>query len=146
MNPGHINRPGRMGGFTLIEIMVVIVIIGLIVGIVAPGIMGQLGRAETTVAEADLRSIGTALDFFYIDHHRYPTGDEGLEVLLGNAEIEGRQVAEFLNSLPEDPWGRAYHYEYPSSHGDDFDVYTFGADGKEGGEDTDADIGTWNLD
>jgi len=145
MNERQADQPRRMGGFTLIEIMVVIVIIGLIVGIVAPGIMGQLGRAETTVAEADLRSVGTALDFFYIDHHRYPTDDEGLEVLLGNSEIDGRQVAEFLNSLPEDPWGRPYYYNYPSNHGDDFDVYTFGADGREGGEGTDADIGTWNL-
>ena len=132
-------------GFTLLEIMVVVVIIGLLVGIVAPNIMGQLSRAEIQRARADLDRISTALDLFRIDHFRYPTQDEGLEILLGEEQVNDRPAAKLLDSVPRDPWQRPYYYEFPSSHGDDFDVYTLGADGEEGGEGANADIGTWNL-
>ena len=145
MNARQVNRPHRKRGFTLIEIMVVIVIIGLIIGIVAPGIINQLGRAEINAAKADMNGIQAALDLFRIDHFRYPTQDEGLEALLGDSEIDGRPVTEYLQSFPQDSWGRAYIYEYPSNHGDQYDLYTLGADGVEGGEDANADIGSWDL-
>jgi general secretion pathway protein G len=139
------NRQHRMGGFTLIEIMVVVVIIGLLVGIVAPNVMERLRRAEIGRAQADIKSITTALDFFRMDQYRYPTTDEGLDILLGDAEIDGKPVAQHLKSDPIDPWGRPYLYVSPSTHGEDYDVYTLGADGKEGGEGVNADIGSWTL-
>jgi general secretion pathway protein G len=134
-----------MQGFTLIEIMVVVVIIGLLVAIVAPNVMGRLEQAEIQAAEADIRNITSTLNFFRMDHARYPSDDEGLEILLGGTEVNGRTVDNFLQSLPEDPWGRPYIYEYPSAHGLDFDIYTLGADGEEGGEGANADIGNWDL-
>lgn len=145
MNARHIERSRREGGFTLIEIMVVVVIIGLLVGILAPNVMERLSRAETQAAEADIDTITTALDFFRMDHSRYPTQDEGLEILRGSGEVNGRQVAEHLQRDPVDPWGRPYVYEVPSRHGDDFDVYSLGADGEEGGEGANADIGSWDI-
>jgi general secretion pathway protein G len=145
MNERQTNRRSHAAGFTLIEIMVVVVIIGLLVGIVAPNVIGQLGRAEVERARADIDRISTALDLFRIDHFRYPTQDEGLEILLGNAQVDDRPVARFLNSIPTDPWQRPYLYDNPSSRGRDYDVYTLGADGQEGGEGANADIGSWNL-
>ena len=145
MNARQTHRRRGSAGFTLIEIMVVVVIIGLLVGIVAPNVIGQLGRAEVERARADIDRISTALDLFRIDHFRYPTEDEGLEILLGNAEINDRPVARFLDSVPTDPWQRPYFYENPSTHGRDYDVYTLGADGQEGGDGVNADIGNWNL-
>ncbi|MGD8341564.1 MAG: type II secretion system major pseudopilin GspG, partial [Gammaproteobacteria bacterium] len=104
MNGRQTNCRQGVAGFTLIEIMVVVVIIGLLVGIVAPNVIGQLGRAEVERARADLDRISTALDLFRIDHFRYPTEDEGLEVLLGNSQINDRPVARFLDTIPIDPW------------------------------------------
>jgi len=145
MKARRASRPGRTRGFTLIEIMVVIVIIGLIVGIVGPQIINQLGRAEVGRARADMDGIAAALDLFRLDHFRYPTQEEGLEILLGDSEIDGRRTTELLQSYPKDPWGRDYIYEYPSNHGDAYDLFTLGADGEEGGEDANADIGSWDL-
>jgi general secretion pathway protein G len=138
-----------MRGFTLIEIMVVVVIIGLLAAIVAPNVIGQLKRATVTRAHADLRSIDTSMVTFYSEHFRYPTEDEGLEILTGKAppgsEIEEEKLSEILKSVPKDPWNRAYLYTYPGEHGD-YDVFTLGADGEEGGEEDNADIGNWTLD
>jgi general secretion pathway protein G len=134
-----------MHGFTLIEIMVVVVIIGLLVGIVAPNVMGRLRQAEIGRAEADLHSIVTSVGLFRMDHRRYPNEDEGLEILLGETDVDGRPGTDILLKMPVDPWGRTYIYQYPSTHGQDFDVYTLGADGEEGGEGVNADIGSWDL-
>ena len=133
------------GGFTLLEVMVVVVIIGLLAGIVTPSVMKQLGKAQVGRAEADIRNISAGLDLFYTTHYRYPTTDEGLEILLGGPEIDGRLVDEYVKSLPVDPWERPYHYENPGHHGDDYDVFTLGADGREGGDEADADIGSWGI-
>jgi len=145
MNDKRMHRPHAMRGFTLIEIMVVVVIIGLLVGIVAPNVIGQLGKAEVGAARADIDRLATALDLFRLDHYRYPTADEGLEILMGNAEINNRPVEKLIDSVPLDPWQRPYYYVYPSTRGDEYDLYTLGRDGEEGGEGIDADIGTWNL-
>jgi general secretion pathway protein G len=145
MNTHPAHGPRQMRGFTLIEIMVVVVIIGLLVGIIAPNVMERLGRAETGAAEAEIKTITTALDFFRMDHFRYPTQDEGLEILRGGVEVNGRRVEEHLRAEPVDPWGRPYIYVFPGTHDDEYDVYSLGADGEEGGDGANADVGSWDL-
>ena len=135
-------------GFTLIEIMVVVVIIGLLAAIVAPNVIKQLDKAETTRAQTDIKQLEDALKLFRLDHYRYPTEDEGLDILTGVAppasDIAAGKLSEIMPRLPKDPWQRDYFYRYPGQHGE-FDIYTLGADGKEGGDDINADIGNWNL-
>jgi general secretion pathway protein G len=139
----------RMRGFTLIEIMVVIVIIGLLAAIVAPNVIGALDRAVVQRAVTDIDGIDSAIKTFRTYHFRYPTQDEGLKILTGDAsagsEIDEDKLTRVLDRLSKDPWERDYLYRYPGEHGD-FDVYTLGADGEEGGEDLDADIGNWSDD
>src|SRR3970040_980135 len=140
--------PKTENGFTLIEIMVVVVIIGLLAAMIAPNIMRQLYRAEINRARQDVRSIESALDLYRLDNYRYPSTEEGLKALVTNP---GETIAPnwvkggYLKSMPEDPWNREYLYLQPGQHGE-FDVYTLGADGQEGGEDNNADIGNWDLD
>jgi general secretion pathway protein G len=133
-------------GFTLLEIMVVVVIIGLLVAAVAPQFISNIGRAEINRAKQDLRSIETSLNLYRLDNFRYPSTSEGLEALVTNP---GENIApnwkQYLREIPIDPWQRPYHYASPGQRGGDFDVYTYGADGQEGGEDTNADIGNWDL-
>jgi general secretion pathway protein G len=138
-----------MRGFTLIEIMVVVVIIGLLAAIVAPNVMRQLDRAMVTRAEADIQSLNGSLKLFRLDHYRYPTEDEGLAILTGEAtagsDIDESRLEKVIESLPKDPWDRDYQYRIPGEHGD-YDIFSYGADGEEGGDDLDADIGNWTLD
>lgn len=133
-------------GFTLIEIMVVVVIIGLLAAIVAPNLIGNIDRAAVARAKGDLRSIETALNLYRLDNFRYPNTDEGLRALV---DSPGDSVApnwkQYLRSVPVDPWNNEYQYLNPGRQGE-FDVFSYGADGQEGGEDIDADIGNWNLD
>jgi general secretion pathway protein G len=134
-------------GFTLLEIMVVVVIIGLLAAIVAPKLIGNIDTAQVNRAKQDIRSIETALNLYRLDNFKYPTTDQGLQALVTNP---GETVAPnwkpggYLPRLPRDPWNNPYHYRYPGQHGD-FDVWTYGADGKEGGDGTNADIGNWNI-
>lgn len=141
-------RPKRVAaGFTLIEIMVVVVIIGLLAAMIAPQIMGRLSQAEVNRARQDIRQVETALNIYRLDNYRYPTTDEGLQALVtnpGQAAAPNWQRGGYLKSIPLDPWRRPYHYLNPGQHGE-FDIYTLGADGQEGGEDNNADIGNWNL-
>ena len=141
-------RPTRIeAGFTLIEIMVVVVIIGLLAAAIVPQIMGRLSQAEVTRARQDIRGIETALNVFRLDNYRYPTTDEGLQALVtnpGEAAAPNWQRGGYLKSIPLDPWRRPYIYLNPGQHGE-FDIYTLGADGQDGGEDNNADIGNWNL-
>jgi len=134
-------------GFTLIEIMVVVVIIGLLAAMIAPQIMGRLSQAEVTRARQDVRAIETALSVYRLDNYRYPTSAEGLAALVtnpGDAAAPNWQRGGYLKSIPMDPWRRPYLYLNPGQRGE-FDVYTLGADGQEGGEDNNADIGNWDL-
>lgn len=138
-----------MRGFTLIEIMVVVVIIGLLAAIVAPNVMRQLDRGTVTAAEGDIKALETALRLFYTEHYRYPTDDEGLLILTGVAppgsEIDRDKLSEILQRIPRDPWNREYLYRIPGEHGP-YDVFTLGADGEEGGEGlVNADIGNWTI-
>jgi general secretion pathway protein G len=138
------HRPGKWAlaprGFTLIEIMVVVVIIGLLAAIVAPNLIGNIDTAAVNRAKQDIRAIETALNLYRLEHYRYPTTDEGLEVLTGG---EGRK--QFLRRVPVDPWNHPYQYVYPGRNGE-FDVFSLGADGREGGEGVNAVIGNWDLD
>jgi general secretion pathway protein G len=137
-----------MTGFTLIEIMVVVVIIGLLAAIVAPNVMNQLDRATEQRVRSDIGQIVSAIKLFRTQHFRYPTDEEGIEVLTGVvpalSELDERRVVQNLDRIPVDPWGNAYLYRYPGDHGE-YDVFTYGADGEEGGEDLNADVGNWNL-
>jgi general secretion pathway protein G len=141
-------RPTRIAtGFTLIEIMVVVVIIGLLAAMIAPQIMNRLSDAEVNRARQDIRAIETALNIYRLDNYRYPTTDEGLAALVtspGEAAAPNWQRGGYLKSIPLDPWRRPYLYLNPGQRGE-FDIYTLGADGQDGGEDNNADIGNWNL-
>ena len=133
-------------GFTLLEIMVVVVIIGLLAAMIVPSLMGQIDKAQISRAKSDIRAIETALNLYRLDNFKYPSTSDGLQALVTNP---GEAVAPNWHSqlprLPKDPWNRPYQYAYPGQHGE-FDVFSFGADGQEGGEGINADIGNWNLD
>jgi general secretion pathway protein G len=136
----------RASGFTLIEIMVVVVIIGLLAAIVAPNVIRNLNKATVARAKQDIRTIQTAMAEFYSEHYRYPTEDEGLQILAGQSNAIGQQdLPKYIERVPRDPWQRDYLYNNPGQRGGDYDVYTLGADGEEGGEDVNADIGNWNI-
>ena len=142
-----IKAPLRLAeqGFTLLEIMVVVVIIGLLAALVVPRYMGQVDTANINRAKGDLRGIETALNLYRLDNFRYPSTTEGLEALVKNpGETSAPNWRQQLARVPLDPWERPYQYANPGQHGE-FDVFTFGADGQEGGEGTNADIGNWDL-
>lgn len=137
-------------GFTLIEIMVVMVIISVLIGLVAPNILGRVDEARVTAARADLATLQQALEMYKLDNHRYPSTDQGLQALVqkptGSPEPKKWNLAGYLKKgkIPLDPWGEQYQYLSPGSTGA-FDVYSFGADAREGGEGFDADVGSWDL-
>ncbi len=140
--------PARSCGFTLIEIMVVMVILGLLVAIVAPNIMGRSDQARVTVAETQLDNIGGALDMYRLDNSHYPSTQQGLEALVsepsGTPEPSNWNPEGYLNSVPEDPWGNEYQYVSPGVEGP-YDLYSYGSDGQEGGDGDAADISVWDT-
>ncbi len=135
-------------GFTLIEMMVVVVIIGLLAAVVAPNLIGNIDTASVNRAKQDIRGIETALNLYRLDNFRYPSNDLGLEALVndpGESSAPNWKSGGYLRSVPTDPWNNPYQYRYPGQHGE-FDVWSYGADGREGGDGIDADIGNWNID
>ena len=148
MAVGNSNQALAARGFTLIEIMVVVVIIGLLAAIVAPNVIGNIDQAAVTRARQDVRSIETALNLYRLDNFRYPSTDQGLQALVsdpGENAAPNWKAGGYLDRVPNDPWNNPYQYRNPGQRGE-FDVWSFGADGQPGGEDVDADIGNWNLD
>jgi len=140
----------RESGFTLIEIMVVLVIIAILGALIAPQILGRVDEARVTAARQDIRTLGTALDFYKMDNFRYPTTEQGLQALVEKPDdpaVRNWRAGGYLKSttVPKDPWGNEYRYLQPGSKGGAYDLYSFGSDGETGGEGADADIGSWNL-
>ncbi|TVP60269.1 MAG: type II secretion system protein GspG [Halomonadaceae bacterium] len=143
-----INRRASKG-FTLIEIMVVMVILGLLVAMVAPNIMGRGDDARVTTAKAQMRNISNALDMYRLDNSHYPSSEQGLEALVrepsGFPEPRNWNPDGYLNSVPKDPWGNDYEYVSPGSSGP-YDLFSLGADGRSGGEGNNAEISVWDID
>ena len=142
------SRRLRQDGFTLIEIMVVVIIIGLLVAIVAPNVIGRIDDAQIVRAQADIDAIGNALKFYRVDNFAYPTTEQGLEALVtkpNDPTVRNWKPGGYLESMPRDPWGYPYQYLNPGNHGE-VDIYSLGRDGQPGGEGLDADIGNWNPD
>ena len=131
-------------GFTLIELMVVVVILGLLAALVAPRVMNKLGTAKTNAAYAQIQLFGTALDSFRLDMGRYPTPSEGLEALISSPSGVEYWNGPYLKKeeIPDDPWNNPYIYKSPGDHGD-YDLYSYGKDGSEGGEGESRDIVSW---
>ena len=128
-------------GFTLLELLVVIVIVGLLAGYVAPKYFSQVGKSEVKVARAQVESLEKALDQFRLDMRRYPTAEEGLEALVAKPANATTWSGPYLKkAVPNDPWGHAYVYRTPGAKGE-FDLFSYGRDGKAGGAGEDADIG-----
>lgn len=133
-------------GFTLIEVMVVIVILGILAALVVPRVMSRPDEARVVAARQDIASIMQALKLYRLDNRRYPSAAQGLAALATKPEIAPlpERWNAYLDRLPVDPWGGAYQYLNPGINGD-IDVMSFGADGKSGGDGFDADIGSWQL-
>jgi len=130
-------------GFTLVELLVVLVILVLLASIIGPRVIGYLGSSRTKTAQIQIESLVTALELYHVDMGRYPTGAEGLDALVKTANKVAGWNGPYITkgTVPLDPWGQPYHYESPGKKGQ-FDLYTLGRDGKEGGSDEDADV--WN--
>lgn len=138
----------KSSGFTLIEIMVVMVILGLLVALVAPNIMGRGDDARVTTAKAQMNNISNALDMYRLDNSHYPSSEQGLKALVeepsGFPEPRNWNPDGYMSSVPEDPWGNEYQYVSPGSEGP-YDLYSLGADGRSGGEGNNADISVWDI-
>jgi len=140
-----INRHKRSGaGFTLIELLVVLVILGMLAGLVGPKVMKYVGSSKREIAKVQLEDIAAGLDLFKLDVGRYPNSSEGLQILVSNFFDLPGWNGPYLrkNKLPKDPWGRDYIYIIPGTN-NDYDLYTYGLDGKSGGEDENLDISVW---
>ena len=135
---------GLASGFTLLELLVVMVIIGLLAGFVAPRYFAQVGKSQVKVARAQIDALDKALDQFRLDVGRYPTSEEGLQALVAQPSGEAKWSGPYLKKgVPVDPWGRAYLYQLPGTHGGDFDLLSYGRDGRQGGNGEDADVTNW---
>jgi general secretion pathway protein G len=138
----------KQGGFTLIEIMVVVVILGILAALVVPQVMNRPDQAKVTVAKGDIKAIGAALDMYKLDNYSYPSTQQGLDALVekpgGNPQPKNWNRDGYLKRVPKDPWGNEYQYLSPGTQGQ-YDLYSYGADGKQGGSELNADIGNWDL-
>jgi general secretion pathway protein G len=135
-------------GFTLIEIMVVVVIMGILAALVVPKLMGRTDDARITAARQDIATLMQALKLYKLDNQRYPSTEQGLQALVskpsGGPPANGWKAGGYIDKLPKDPWGGQYQYLSPGIKGE-VDVFSFGADGQAGGAGNDADVGSWDL-
>ncbi len=138
--------PRYAEGFTLIELMVVLVILGVLAALIVPKIMDRPDQARVLAAKQDIATISQALKLYRLDNTRYPSTEQGLQALVVKPQIEpipnNWKSGGYVEKLPKDPWGQPYQYLQPGRNGE-FDVYSLGADGQPGGEGNDADIGNW---
>lgn len=141
VNPSRVSQ-----GFTLIEVLVVVVILGVLAAFVVPRFLDKPGEARQVKARADIQALATALQMYRLDNFAYPSTNQGLDALVskpgGSPEARNWRSGGYMDRLPKDPWGRDYIYLSPGQHGD-FDVYSLGNDGQPGGEGENADIGNW---
>ncbi len=136
-------RPKSAAGFTLLELLVVMVIIGLLAGYVAPRFFAQVGKSEVKVAKAQMDALEKALDQYRLDTGHYPGTEQGLAALNEKPAGEAKWAGPYLKkAVPPDPWGRPYQYKQPGEHGE-YDLLSWGKDGRPGGSGEDADIGNW---
>jgi general secretion pathway protein G len=137
-------RRAIQAGFTLIELMVVLVIIGVLAALIVPNVLDRAEDARATAAKTDVNNLMQALKLYKLDNMRYPTSEQGLQALVGKpgAGPTPPNWKPYIEKLPNDPWGRAYQYLNPGVKGE-IDVMSFGADGQPGGEGKNADIGSW---
>ena len=139
-------RAGMQSGFTLIEVMVVVIILGILAAIVVPRVMDRPDSARITKARQDIRALESALNLYKLDNFSYPTTDQGLEALVTKpgGSPEAKNWKKYMDRLPKDPWGEDYQYLAPGIKGE-IDIYSLGADMQPGGEDANADVGNWDL-
>jgi general secretion pathway protein G len=138
-------KPHRHAGFTLIELMIVLFILGLLAALVAPRLMGRVGKAKQKTAQTQIQMLATALDLYHLDVGRYPTEEEGLKSLYAKPESLPAWSGPYLDkAVPKDPWARDYVYKCPGEHGP-YDLYSMGADGQPGGEGENVDITNWET-
>ncbi len=140
----------RQRGFTLIEVMVVVVILGILAAVVVPRVMDRPDQARITKVKSDVRALESALNLYRLDNFNYPTTEQGLIALVtmpsGTDAPRNYRSGGYIDRLQQDPWGNDYQYLRPGRDGRDYDLYSLGADGRPGGEGANADIGNWNVD
>ncbi len=140
--------PPQQRGFTLIEIMVVVIIIGILAAIVAPNVIGRVDDAQITKANVEISNIENAMKFYRLDNFAYPTTEQGIDALVtkpNDPNVRNWKTGGYLDRLPKDPWGNPYLYLNPGNNGE-IDIYTLGRDGRPGGVEINADIGNWITD
>lgn len=142
--PRETRRRRAANGFTLVELLVVLAILGLLAGLVGPQVMKFLGSSKSQTARIQIADLGATLDLYRLEVGRYPTTEEGLRALVENPGNVSNWSGPYLRrgELPKDPWGNEYQYRYPGQHGS-FDIWSYGADGREGGDGENADITSW---
>jgi general secretion pathway protein G len=137
-------------GFTLIEVMVVVVILGILAAVVVPRVMDRPDQARITKVQNDIRALESALNLYRLDNFAYPTTEQGLRALVtqptGSDAPRNWRTGGYIDRLQRDPWGNEYQYLRPGRDGREYDLFSLGADGRPGGEGANADIGNWNLD